>query len=52
MKQFTGPLVQVEWKLHEGISAKAKGDEATVSWLPLVPLLTDPAEAGRLIEAD
>ena len=24
--------------VSEGISAKAKGDEAAVSWLPLVPL--------------
>ena len=31
---------------HEGISAKAKGDGAAVSWLPLVPLVHRPG-SGR-----
>ena len=29
-------------EVSESISAKAKGDEATVSWLPLVPLTNKP----------
>jgi len=32
--------------VSEGISVKAKGDEAAVSWLPLVPLVHRPG-SGR-----